>query len=46
MRGQRRALATTIALSMDKESLGKPASSHSLTFTGFPRMLLSEKLAL
>ncbi len=46
MRGQRLAFATTMALSMDNESLGRPASSHSRTFTGSPRMALREKLAV
>jgi len=46
MRGQRLAFATTIALSMDSESLGRPASSQSRTFTGSPRMAFREKLAV
>ena len=46
MRGQRLALATTMALSIDKESFGKPASSHSRTFTGSPRMAFREKAAV
>ena len=44
MRGQRLALATTMALSIDRESLGRPASSHSRTFTGSPNMEFRGKL--
>lgn len=46
MRGQRLALATTMALSIDKESFGRPASSHSRTFTGSPRMAFRENAAV
>ena len=41
--GQRRALATTMPFSMEKESLGRPAISQSRTLTGSPRMAESEK---
>lgn len=46
MRGQRLALAITMALSIDKESFGRPANSHSRTFTGSPRMAFREKAAV
>mmetsp|Transcript_14878 Transcript_14878/g.35910 ORF Transcript_14878/g.35910 Transcript_14878/m.35910 type:complete len:233 (+) Transcript_14878:441-1139(+) len=46
MSGQRRALAIMMPLSMEKESLGKPAMPHSRIATGSPKQLLSEYLAL
>ena len=46
MRGHRLALATTMPLSMDRESLGSPAMSHSRILTGTPSTAVREKVGL
>ncbi len=46
MSGQRLALATMMPLSMEKESLGRPAIPQARMSTGSPREAVREKVAL
>lgn len=46
MSGHRRALATMMPFSVEKESLGRPAICHSRILTGSPRMVVRENLAV
>ena len=45
MSGQRRALATMMPLSIEKESLGRPAMPQARILTASPRLSMREKRA-